>query len=414
MLNSDDSMVVIDQQAPHRSKAGMAIVAAIACMFVLGIGSTYAMLTYQGNQTPNRFTVAEYMTCDLLEPEWTNAAMQDNQLAVDATSVTTPASIKYYDSVDKVGIPAAAAAMVPGSMYSKNPFVVNTSTLDDVTGQKDKYDCHGVAGIKVQFQMVDKDTGKYKNMSKDDVTKLLTNYYIGKKVENDSGEVEQPSSSSTAGFTALGDGWEQLSAGDYGEGSEKANDKGAMYFVYKKRLAPLSATTTNIAALEDATSPTWGYETGSDYATTPLFGAVRYVDGTTQANISALNELLDPNGEVTKAGYAPGWRMVISSGIISCSSDTLAEHAADTTSDYYTQMKGVLDATSGTAAGEGDYPNQGDFSAKPKASTGIRSSSELGNYVTVTGFDTDGKVSEADVTEGTGVAEPSNINNDGN
>lgn len=340
ILNNPDSMVVIDQQAPHKLRGGMAGMIAIALLLTISVGGTYAYITWSGNQTPNRFTNEEFLTCDLIEPAWTNAALTDYGLSEDATSadtVGTDVTVYYSGEGENIAIPKAATYQAPGSFFKKNPFIINTSTYNgDVTRPADNPTGYGYAAMKIQFQKMGAD-GTYTNMTKDDVKALFNCYYIG-NVEG-TGDAQIPNAETAAGWggsdhSNLGANWVQLtSAQGFGEnGVNEASNAGAMYFMYKTPLAPLGETVNNETtggAARDAISPklgeikevansdTWGYTTGSSYATTPLFQGVRYADATTQANIDALKKVLDPEGAVTNNGHVASWRMVITSAIIS-------------------------------------------------------------------------------------------------
>ena len=454
---SVEETVVIDQQNHFKLRAGKLIMIAIGLGLVGAISTTYAFLTYSGNQVPNRFTVSEMMTCDMLEPAWTNAALTDNGVSdLSNPTITDATKVKYYDTAEKKAVPEASQLQVPGTYYAKNPFVVNTSTnaSDPNRDTNEKHEDRGFAGLKVQFQKVSAD-GEYVNMTQDDVKALLACYYIGSKNTTANSNEETPAtettSSTKAGFgngsssdansSVLGNNWYQLidnGTSIYGTTNKgESNSDGVMYFVNNKRLDSLakarttSETTTEVDDgnggkttqtsttihdfVEDPTSATWGYSvtgenvTGTDYcyATTPLFQTVRYVDGATKTQMQALRDVLDPLGgtdgktrTVTNAGYIPSWRMVISSGIIQAESatDTVLDGSGNLKTDsvWFTNFKTVLDASAGTSG------TTAEKDGKPTTSTGVRVSSKLGAYITKTD---DG----ATITGGTGVPEPTDI-----
>ena len=208
-MNKPNEMVVIDQQSPHRMRGGLAIMAAIAILLIFSVGTTYAMLAWAGNQTPNRFTMKEHITCDLLEPAWTNAALTDYGVSADATSDSTVASdvtVYYAGEGGNIAIPKAASYQAPGSYYKKNPFIINTSTLngDDGSSTKKGSEGYGYVAMKVQFQQMTED-GKYDKMSKEGVDQLLKCYYIGNiettttNVEGKEVTTETPNASTEAG-----------------------------------------------------------------------------------------------------------------------------------------------------------------------------------------------------------------------
>lgn len=399
-MSKSDEVVVIDQQGGHSSKAGFAIFIAIALFFTLGVGSTFALLSYAGNQTPNRFTVAQELTCDLLEPQFTNAALADN--GASSSSTTVSAEDVQYVGADGIAIPKYAARSVPGTYYAKNPFVVNTA----YTSNSDDAGSNGFAGIKVQFQKVDS-SGDYVNMTNDDdVAKLLACYYIGNEAVTTGTDEEGQTIVSTntdantlAGFgdgtnSKLGTNWYQLLNGSYGATTAGKTSNGAMYFIYGKRLANLETLSTQVT--ENASSDTWGYDATADstYATTPLFVQVRFIDSATNAQIDEMRKVLDPNKEVSTAGYTPGWRMLISCGIIQSdkASDAVVSGSTVLTDTiWYTNFKNVLDAKQ--EADSSQHENRVTFA------TGMRYGSTLGKYIKKTS-DT-----SASVITGTGVPE---------
>ena len=440
-MSDPTSTVVIDQQNTHRLRAGKVIMFAIALLLVGGVLSTFAFLTYQGNRTPNRFTVNEHLTCDMLEPAWTNAALTDNGITDLANPQITDATAAKYFSVDGVGVPKASLLQVPGTYYAKNPFVVNTSTSASASDRdrQDKTEDRGFAGLKVQFQKVNSE-GAYVNMTGDEVKKLLACFYIGSKettTATDGTVTTQTTGDTKAGFgngtddngSYLGNDWYQLTGSNgsvnYGTTTKgEANSAGAMYFVNNKRLDSLVETRTTEETTtetgtqtvikdfqEDPTSATWGYSvtgenvSGTDYcyATTPLFQTVRYVDGATKDQMDALRDVLDPKNDAGKrtisevAELQPGWRMVISSGMIQAenATDSVVDSSKNVKTDsvWFTNFKTVLDATSGV---------NGERASKPVAATGVRNESTLGSYLTKT---TEG----ATLNAGTGVPEPTNI-----
>ena len=110
----------------------------------------------------------------------------------------------------------------------------------------------------------------------------------------------------------------------------------------------ITISTTFGKVTETETSDTWGYDatSTSKYATTPLFGCVRYIDKADQKAIAEMKNMLDENGAVSSASKTPGWRMIISCGIIDSADEddsVLSSGAVDTSTDWYKNFKTVLD-----------------------------------------------------------------------
>ena len=363
---NQDPMIVIEQKDENKKRGALAVILAIAFVAILAIGGTFAYLTYTANQTPNRFTLGE-LSADLLEPEWTNAALTDN----GGTSADKD-TVKYYGA-DGVAIPKKAAYMIPGQEVDKNPFIVNTSTTADALG---------FGAIKVQFQKVNAAGTAYANMSNSDVEKLLKCYYIGHTASDES---------TAAGFTDLGDDWSQYltassTTAGYGAASAGlANSDGAMYFVNKARVAPLASLETQPAG--SSTSGTWGYTLGT-CTTSELFTEVRFIDTAAQTDIDALKNIL--------GGTTKGWRMVLSGAMIQT---TTADDDPTTVDSYWAKnFKTILDAKTNV---------NNTTSGKPTAASGMRANTAtqkaLGQYITITGAGTD--AAAVTVSTATGVPE---------
>ena len=463
-MSKKGSMIVIMEQQRRLNWVPIIAVSAVIMALTISIGSAYAMLSFTGNETPNRFTVVESFNSDLLEPAYTNAALRDNGVTDLTTPLVSDASlVKYYDGVDKVAIPKAAYLQKPGSYYAKNPFVVNTSTngYEEERDTEEKPDTHAFAGIKVQFQRVHMEGGTsvYKNMTDTEVETLLKYYYIGALATttttttgtNEDGDPVTTTTTTTettkdtkAGFgdgtnSSLGVGWYQLLGGQYGATTAGKSSGGAMYFVNKKRLTSLAATVyretpegqtrDTISATpgtlsETATSDTWGYDVSatSPYATTPLFGTVRYIDTVTPNQIRDLKNMLDPIDEdtgkrtVSDAGGTPGWRMIMSSAVMSSTSDedvaTLMGGASSTTpasgTEWFNGFKTILDNNLNY---EDDEGNTHEY--RPTTSTGVRVTSNLGKYIKVGAVDaTTGVTTSVTLNGGEGVPEATSISGD--
>ena len=339
-MENHEPVIVIDQKESTKKRGTLAIILAIAFVAILGIGGTFAYLTWTTNQTPNRITTDPTVTADVVEPAWTNA--------IDATGT--------YKASDGTAVPKAADNMLPGSVVAKNPFVVNTSN-----NGSDEF-----CALKVQFQKWTAKAeggtdGEYVNMTATEVATLLKSYAFLQS-EGDA--------TSTAGFTTLGTNWTQITDKNYFDGTAAgtagtANASGAMYFYNS---ATVKAETEAVAKAEANTgdnATTWNI--GSDYRTTPLFTHIRFIDTATQTNINELNKVL--KGSAKPAD--PGWRIVISGAAIQATTGKNASDFVDTTGTE--NWKTLLDQLKDTT--------DADSTAKPSAATGVRANSPLSTKI---------------------------------
>lgn len=291
-----DPVIVVERTERKRSKGLMAGVLGAALVAALGVGGTLAYLTYTTNQEKNSFTSNPNITADLLEPEWTQAA-------ADTDKKSAP---------DNSDIPLEADNMIPGSEVAKNPFVVNTS----VNGAK------AWAGIKLQFE---KWNGSgYVAMTDDEMNKVLKVYSLYA-----TGETADPGIVPATGWTE--------SAGDAADG--------ARYFYYA-------------TALEAETADEFTGENDTDaYRNIPatkrtvaLFDKVKFLETATQADIDALNEVLNPGGNTVDD---PSWRVTVTGAVIGATGAASETAATFVTETAGVSWKGVLDAAAASAAGTG-------------------------------------------------------------
>ena len=386
-MENHEPVIVIDQKESTKKRGALAIVLAIAFVAILGIGGTFAYLTWTTNQTPNRVTTDPVVTADLLEPTWTTAAKASAEATDDD---------KKGKASDGEYIPLAADNMLPGAEVAKNPFIVNTSK----NGSK------VYAGMKLQFQKWvatnadDKTKGKYVNMTDTEVAAVLAVYafYTPASDATDTTKATQ-----TAGLTA-GTGWTEIAASTSdGSTSGTYAQAGTKYFYYAPAVATGSTAydvaikalpSTWVASSETASDAHWSI--GADYRTTDIFTAVRMVNGATQEQINtlrkALNSKIDDDDDATDAASPadPGWRVVLSGAAIQATTD---KAPADFVSNATVNWKALCDANS-TADGTST-------TAKPSTATGIR-----------TGFTT-GSYSSANAGTVQGVPEATNIKADG-
>ena len=337
-MENENPVVVIDQENDRKKRSGLAIVLAVAFVAMLGIGTTFAYLTWTTNQTPNRMTTDPKITADLLEPTWTEAAK---------------ASDKGTAS-DGKDIPKNADNMLPGTEVNKNPFIVNTST-----NGSDEY-----CGIKIQFQKwtvtsdgadkTDKTAGSWANMNADEVAKVLKCYGFLQAAG---------SKASVAGFNDgtnnnVDDTWVQITGSDYGVTTRgTANSNGAMYFYNTTKITALASSW--VAASESASDG--HYSIPEANRTKDLFTQIRFIDTATQTDINNLNAILSPTG---KTPADPGWRIVVSGAAVQATSDssvTAATFATDSTANWKTLLDTNQTTTDVTAT-----------NLRPGAATGVR------------------------------------------
>ena len=417
---NEDSVIVIDrQQSAQKGKGSLAVILAIAFVALLGIGSTFAYLSWTANQASNRASMGG-LTADLLEPSYTNAAVTDNGGTIAKNGTVTKTNLKpTYVASDGKLIPKGAWNMTPSSEYSKNPFVVNTSSSDTV---------YGFAGLKVQFQKWERNAkgdaedntndANWINMTATEVDDLLKVYSIssdpnsttpGLQISKATKKYNADKSSTTAttsadaGYTA--NKWVQLydssanDGGTYGvKAAGKSNSTGAMYFVNYSRLVSMNnsiatdnAIAKNVAGTEDGTSSTWGYKaddtattsTSAPSSTSPLFQYVRFLNKASATDVDTfLNDLdKDASGNVVDLNYksgtsgprvtfTSGWRMVISAAIIQ-SADASDVNGVDTSSGKVgTAVADSLMKGSTTAVNTSSYWYQNFKTILDKAGTG--------------------------------------------
>jgi predicted ribosomally synthesized peptide with SipW-like signal peptide len=370
IMANQNPYIVIEQKEESKKRTWVAVVLAVAFVAILGIGGTFAYLTWTTNQTPNRFTTDPTITADLLEPTWTKGAKASATEAGQAT----PDETKVGKASDGEYIPIEADNMLPGVQVDKNPFIVNTSN----NGAK------VYAGMKLQFQKWVVDTqgddanGKYVNMTDDEVSKLAAVYAFNSSESNDK--------DTAAGFS-WATGWNEI---DKAENTDYAQ-AGAKYFYYGSDYSDaIDALPANTTEVED--DSVWGID--QEYRTAPLFTKVRMIDGATQANINDFNAVLKSGKDGTGSNFAvdPGWRVVISGAAIQATDGGLtpSEFVTDATANWKTLLDNVGTTTDTTV------------SAKPHKATGTR-----------LGFTT-GKYTSANAGTVEGIPEATNVNKDGN
>ena len=371
-MEEQTTSVVIEQQGEQKKRGALAVILAVAFVAMLGIGTTFAYLTYVGNQTPNRFTTDRGLTVDVLEPAWTQGAKD--------------AGGEYpYIASDGIGIPKTANNMSEATgaqVVAKDPFVVNTSKVGNETDPgKDAY-----VGIRLTFQKwvatkVSGDEadhteeGQYVTMSDGEVDKLLAVYALTTQA---SGSVDTAAAdtAATPGIT-VNEGWTQVVKSTGGESNSGKSTDGAMYFVYKTALAPVGKITTD--ATSDMNSVVSG-KTTQKASTKTLFDKVVYTNltgadatetdkaRTDLAEILNKGKYLRTDTVVDKLGYEsevdvyednattdPGWRVVVSTAAVQAT-DSTAEISTDLAlaiNNAYTDLAADGSNATGSKKGSG-------------------------------------------------------------
>ena len=116
---NEESVIVIDREEERKKRGALAVILALVFIALLGVGSTFAYLTWTANQTPNRETMGS-LTADMLEPAYSNTAITDNGGTVGTKMTYSADKVKYVASDGKL-IPKGASNMIPSSEYMQNP-----------------------------------------------------------------------------------------------------------------------------------------------------------------------------------------------------------------------------------------------------------------------------------------------------
>ena len=308
-MEQNYTSVVIEQPGEEKKRGALPVLIAIAFVAMLGIGSTFAYMTWTGNQTPNRFTADNGLEVDLVEPSWTNA-------------VNTQA-IKKWPNVASDGstvIPAAANDFKTyNSFVAKDPYVVNTSTV----GNEGTKGAPAYVGIRLTFQKwvcvenkggikdQHKENGYYTTMSQEEVEALLNAYAfsqeatVGQAAAADGSTTAKDADGNLIGGVYANSDWTQISA----SGSATSGEAPQMIFVYNKGIAPVEDAITG-------NYPDAGNADGT--ATTTLFNNVTCVDKTGDY----VNTL---NGLIKGSSTDPGWRVLVDTAAINCTATDLTK-----------------------------------------------------------------------------------------
>ena len=343
--NENMTSVVIEQEGENKKRSALAVILALAVVVILGIGTTFAFLAYTGNQAANRFTTDRGISCDLLEPAWT-----------DAVSAGYPGVAS--DGTTK--IPEDANATVAKSIIAKDPYVVNTGMKgnESGTGQQgvDEY-----VGIRLTFQkwvatgevqgvgQTHTEEGQYVTMTDDEVAALMNVYGFTAK------DVTATNVEDIKAGLDLGAGWTQVKKdGAYDKTLAGTSEDGSMYFVYTAgKISSIAVATQDKdedGTADDGTTGNYdptvskaatAYAAG-DKTTANLFKNVVHTSGA-GIDTDTYKTLLDYlySGTVDKDGKStvkadvrdefktngtqdPGWRVLVSCAAIDATTSDVA------------------------------------------------------------------------------------------
>lgn len=191
--HASDAPVIVINQTQQKKHSMVSILVALAVVAALGVGGTFAYLTYTTNQATNQLTTSTGLQAQLVEANWD---------------------------------PDSATAMVPGTTVAKDPVIKNTS--DSELGEW--------AAIEVEFKKLGSD-GQYTTMTEDDLTALFKVYSIY------SGTTA-PDSQATD--IAVNSNWEKMT---------NTSEAGKRFYYYKTAIAKDASTDSlfdNVAILKTA------------------------------------------------------------------------------------------------------------------------------------------------------------------
>lgn len=318
---NDAPVIVIEQQNEKKRRGALVWILGLAFVAVLGVGGTFAYLTYSTNQASNRVTTAAEITADVLEPKWYKAS-QDS----DAK-----------DAPDGVKIPAEAYKMIPGSVVAKDPFVTNTSESG-----ADEY-----MGIELSFEKYSDTASDYVSMTGQEVADLLAVYGLS------------TDGNTTAAGLTLGVNWVQITDAAYGStqtaknaaaGADKAfsctvSDDGKMYFYNEAIVSPLADSEVDESGEAITSTALWtsktSYTKGSK--TSNIFDYIKFLDAATQAQIDELNSIL--KSTTNGSAKTPSWRVNVKGAAIQVSYTN--DSAGTKTTEPVKEAKDFISETDG-------------------------------------------------------------------
>ena len=341
-MEQNTTSVVIEQQGENKKRGALAVILAVAFVAMLGIGSTFAYLTWSGNQTPNRFTIDSALTGDVVEPAWVNG------VKTSAGEASDGAAIPVNADQTKVGADKAV---------EKDPYVVNTSKR----GKTNQVGNNGYAMIRLTFQQWEKVTstgeddtyteqGYWKQMDAATVKELLNTYSFTKD-----------SSAVTTAFN-LGDGWSivkkdgtsvgtgAVTAAAAASAIDETTSRTSIHFLYSVGIKSVGSKITTYPAAQ--TTATAGATT-----TTSLFKyVVQTQDETTDPNAAYTNF----TGAIKGSSQNPGWRVLVDCSLSYCGDDMTATPTGNALTGLITAVDNIDVTADGsspkkTADGKGTY-----------------------------------------------------------
>ena len=319
-MEQNTTSVVIEQQGENKKRGVLAVILAVAFVAMLGIGSTFAYLTWSGNQTPNRFTIDSALTGDLLEPAWTNAE-------------------KTGKASDSIAIPEAADQTTKEVAIAKDPYVVNTSKkgLSNTAGE------NGYAMIRLTFQKWSvtsktgsgvnyKEEGKYVNMSAKEITELLNVYSFTDKVATDEGKITDATAGLdvNANWQLVGKDGADIKGSPSEDQINASFTNSSLYFYYKGVIQSMGrdssgkdiadkTTITEYPAAATALSK----KDSMQSATTSLFKNVVQVKDASD-DTATETPFGDFTGDIKGQSQNPGWRVLVDCSLAYASATSFA------------------------------------------------------------------------------------------
>ena len=298
-MEQNTTSVVIEQQGENKKRGALAVILAVAFVAMLGIGSTFAYMTWSGNQTPNRFTVDVPLSGDVVEPAWQNVVLAGKDANDQANETAS----------DGQSIPANAGSTEVGKAVAKNPYVVNTSIKETNGAYSAGSDAY--AGIRLTFQKWvktgegtgDQEEGHYTNMTKEETVALLQTYaFTSTEYDADTAKAGLDIDSTKWNLIKESDG--TLFSGNIESYLDTTTNGCSVYYAYTKSIKP---------AKSDGLLDSYP-EAGKDGATEALFTQVYQVKGAdTISDDGGFGTLL--TSLKASGSKNPGWRVLVDGAV---------------------------------------------------------------------------------------------------
>jgi hypothetical protein len=313
-MEQNTTSVVIEQQGENKKRGALAVILAVAFVAMLGIGSTFAYMSWTGNQTPNRFTVDKGLTVDLVEPAWTKAAGQSTGYPnVASDGITTiPAAANNFGTVNTV--------------VAKDPYVVNTSMVGNEQDQKgvDAY-----VGIRLTLQKwvstgenngktgaEHHENGHYVTMTDSEAMDFFKCYNLNLEQtdSDDATKIEK-----TGVFVpTLGEGWSMAANGTViTDLTANFTPSAQMYFVYKYGISSVGSAVTGEYEEAQEKAAAGSEAKGAAHTTTNLFKQVQLIDAG-DALGTFINDLKVKSDGTSNPTTDPGFRILVDTAAVEC------------------------------------------------------------------------------------------------